>query len=52
MLPLNYPHLEKLENQPARLQRLPRIRVAQIIVNYLAYGWLVEEVCIPQLLRN
>ena len=45
MLTLNYPHLEKLENQPARLQRLPRIRVAQIIMDYLAYGWSVEEIC-------
>ncbi|HEY9801919.1 MAG TPA: DUF433 domain-containing protein [Leptolyngbyaceae cyanobacterium] len=45
MLTLNYPHIEKIENQPARLQRLPRIRVAQIVMDYLAYGWSVEEMC-------
>lgn len=45
MLALNYPHIEKPENQPARLQRLPRIRVAQIIMDYIAYGWSVEEIC-------
>jgi hypothetical protein len=45
MLALTYPHIEKAENQPARLQRLPRIRVAQIVMDYLAYGWSVEEIC-------
>lgn len=45
MLALSYPHIQKLENQPARLQRLPRIRVAQIVMDYLAYGWSVEEIC-------
>jgi hypothetical protein len=45
MLALSYPHIEKSDNQPARLQRLPRIRVAQIIMEYLAYGWSVEEIC-------
>jgi hypothetical protein len=40
-----YPHIEKLENQPARLQRIPRVRVAQIAMDYLAYGWSVEEMC-------
>lgn len=45
MLALSYPHIEKKENQPARLQRLPRIRVAQIVMDYLAHGWSVEEMC-------
>lgn len=45
MLALSYPHIEKPENQPARLQRLPRIRVAQIVMDHLAYGWSVEEIC-------
>ncbi len=45
MLALSYPHIQKLDNQPARLQRLPRIRVAQIVMDYLAYGWSVEEIC-------
>ncbi len=42
---LSYQHIEKAENQPARLQRLPRIRVAQIVMDYLAYGWSVDEIC-------
>jgi hypothetical protein len=45
MLTTSYPHIEKNANQPARLQRLPRIRVAQIVMDYLAYGWSVEEMC-------
>ncbi|MDX2100001.1 MAG: DUF433 domain-containing protein [Leptolyngbyaceae cyanobacterium bins.59] len=45
MLTLSYPHIEKHEDQPARLHRLPRIRVAQIVMDYLAYGWSVEEIC-------
>jgi hypothetical protein len=40
-----YPHIEKANNQPARLQRIPRVRVAQIVMDYLAYGWSVEEMC-------
>jgi len=42
---ITYPHIEKLAGQAARLQRLPRIRVAQIVMDYLAYGWSVEEMC-------
>jgi hypothetical protein len=42
---ITYPHIEKLEGQSARLQRLPRIRVAQIVMDYLAHGWSVEEMC-------
>lgn len=42
---LSYPHIEKSGDRPARLQRLPRIRVAQIIMDYFAYGWSVEEMC-------
>jgi hypothetical protein len=45
MLALSYPHIEKQDNQPARLQRLPRVRVAQIVMDYLAHGWSVEEIC-------
>jgi uncharacterized protein (DUF433 family) len=43
--PVAYPHIEKIAGQPAYLQRLPRIRVAQIVMDYLAYGWSVEEIC-------
>jgi len=45
MLALSYPHIEKQDDQPARLQRLPRIRIAQIVMDYLAYGWSVDEIC-------
>jgi uncharacterized protein (DUF433 family) len=40
-----YPHIKKLEGEPARLERHPRIRVAQIVMDYLAYGWSAEEMC-------
>jgi uncharacterized protein (DUF433 family) len=43
--PVAYPHIEKIAGQPAYLQRLPRIRVAQIVMDYLAHGWSVEEIC-------
>lgn len=42
---LIYPHIEKVAGQPARLQRIPRVRVVQIVMDYLAYGWSVEEMC-------
>jgi Protein of unknown function (DUF433) len=38
-----YPHIDRLPGDFARLQRLPRIRVMQIVMDYLAYGWSVEE---------
>src|SRR5262245_45502412 len=50
---LSYPHIEKSYGEPARLQRLPRIRVAQIVIDYLNHGWSADEICIhyPHLLR-
>jgi hypothetical protein len=42
---LTYPHLEKPESAPARLQRIPRVRVAQIVMDYLTYGWSPDEMC-------
>lgn len=42
---VTYPHIQKLESESARLQRLPRVRIAQIVMDYLAYGWCVEEMC-------
>jgi uncharacterized protein (DUF433 family) len=44
-LELCYPHIEKVTDQPARLVRVPRIRVAQIAMDYLAYGWSPDEMC-------
>jgi len=29
---VTYPHIERVEGQPARLQRIPRVRVAQIVL--------------------
>ena len=45
MLTLSYPHIDKQAHQPAQLQRLPQIRVAQMVMADLAYGWSVEEIC-------
>jgi Protein of unknown function (DUF433) len=45
MLSVSYPHIQKQDNLSARLQRLPRIRISQIVMDYLAYGWSVEEMC-------
>jgi hypothetical protein len=42
---LTYPHIEKPAGEPARLERIPRIRVAQIAMDYLAYGWSPDEMC-------
>lgn len=39
-----YPHLEKLEGRPAHLKRIPRVRVAQIVMDYLAHGWSADEI--------
>jgi uncharacterized protein (DUF433 family) len=44
-LAVSYPHIEKPEGQPARLRSTPRIRVALIVMDYLAYGWSVDEMC-------
>jgi hypothetical protein len=44
-LKLSYPHIEKAADQPAHLSRLPRVRVAQIAADYLAYGWSADEMC-------
>src|SRR5207247_5973194 len=44
-LRLTYPHIEKPDGEPARLQRIPRVRVAQIVMDYLAHGWSPDEMC-------
>lgn len=41
---LDYPHIHKTAGEPARLDRLPRIRVAQIVADHLGYGWSAEEI--------
>src|SRR5262249_508001 len=40
-----YPHIEKPEGEAARLQRVPRVRVAQLVMDHLAHGWSAEEMC-------
>ncbi|HLN29740.1 MAG TPA: DUF433 domain-containing protein [Gemmataceae bacterium] len=42
---MSYPHIEKPEGQAAHLQRLPRVRIAQIVMDHFAHGWSVEEMC-------
>ena len=43
---VSYPHIVKIEGSPARLARMPRIRVAQIVIDYLNHGWSADEICI------
>jgi len=40
-----YPHIIKPEGDVARLERVRRVRVAQIVMDYLAHGWSPEEMC-------
>jgi len=42
---LDYPHVEKTATEPAHLIRFPRIRVAQLAMDYLAHGWSPDEMC-------
>lgn len=44
-LTTSYPHIEKPTDAPARLERLPRIRVAQIVADYVAWNWSPDEIC-------
>lgn len=41
---LAYPHIDKLPGESARLQRTPRVRVAQIAMDHLAHGWSADEI--------
>lgn len=41
---VGYPHIETADG-PARLRRLPRVRVAQLAMDYLSYGWSADEMC-------
>ena len=42
---VTYPHIVKVEGKPARLERLPRIRVAQIALDYINHAWSVDDIC-------
>jgi uncharacterized protein (DUF433 family) len=41
---LDYPHITKPPGGSAHLERLPRIRVAMIVDDYLGRGWSAEEI--------
>jgi len=43
---ITYPHIEKIGDSPARLKRLARTRVSQIVVDYLNHGWSADEIVI------
>jgi uncharacterized protein (DUF433 family) len=43
---VRYPHIVKLDGSVACLERLPRIRVAQIVIDYLNHGWSADEICL------
>ena len=43
MSALVYPHI-LTDDGAARLERLPRIRVAQIVADHLGNGWSAEEI--------
>ncbi len=40
-----YPHIFAPNGEPPRLSQHPRVRVAQIVMDYLAHGWSPEEIC-------
>jgi uncharacterized protein (DUF433 family) len=42
---VTYPHIAKTPGEPAHLARVPRVRVAQIVMDYLCHGWSAEEMC-------
>ncbi len=41
---MTYPHLVKDPDQPARLERHPRTRVAMIVADYVWRGWSADEI--------
>ena len=41
---LDYPHITHAADDVARLERLPRIRVAQIAADHIGNGWSAEEI--------
>ena len=43
---VSYPHIVKSDGYPACLERLPRIRVSQVVIDYLNNGWSADEICI------
>ena len=44
MVTVAYPHIVKENGQSARLEKHPRVRVAMIVMDYLAYGCSPDEI--------
>lgn len=44
MAALEYPHIKHTAGDVARLERLPRIRVAMIAMDHVGRGWSGEEI--------
>ena len=42
---VTYPHIVKIEGQPAHLERLPRVRVSQVAVEYVKHCSSPDEIC-------
>jgi hypothetical protein len=42
---VTYPHIVKTNGESARLERVPRVRVSQIVMDYLVHGWSPDEMC-------
>lgn len=41
---ISYPHIIKEDGHPSRIESHPRVRVAQIVMDYFAYGWSADEI--------
>jgi uncharacterized protein (DUF433 family) len=44
MVALEYPHITRRADGAACLERLPRVRVAQIATDHIGHGWSAEEI--------
>jgi Protein of unknown function (DUF433) len=44
MVTIEYPHVSRTAGDTARLEKHPRIRVAQIAADHLGNGWSAEEI--------
>jgi hypothetical protein len=41
---LQYPHILEETGQSARLERWPRVRVAQIVMDHVAHSWTADDI--------
>jgi len=41
---LSYPHVLEHPGKPATLQRIPRLRIAQVAMDHVFYGWSAEDI--------